>query len=147
MGRTLPAKFLENVGNGPEMDRDAVSGQFTNARGKKSVISRLAREILEQPEHVEMLKMQARGGVGTAPDQLPASTHKLLVEYGYGQPTKNSGDDDEERMKFAALREAARELLHTNPDQARFIDISVQRASANLVLAGKKKEDDGDPAA
>ena len=148
--RSVPEAFLRKVGNTshlPEMDRDAGTGQFTNAKGKKNVIAKIAREILEQPEHVERLKAQACNGVGSAPEQLPPSTHKLLVEYGYGQPRKNSGEDDDERLKFTALREAAKELLRSNPDQARIVDISVQRASANLVEAGKKKGDDGDPAA
>lgn len=145
---SAPKAFLDRVGDPsslPELERDPKTGRFKGEKGKKTVIAKVAREILEQEEHVEKLKEQARNGVGSAPDQLPPSTHKVLVEYGYGQPRKNSDEEDEQQLKMRALREAARELLKNNPEQARVIDISMQRSATALKLPEKKE--DGDPAA
>lgn len=108
------------------------SGRFAGKPGRKTVAAETARSILEQPEHVEKLKAQARNGVGKGEDQLPPATHKLLWEYGYGSPQKSREDDDEAMQKMEALRVAARAYLKENPEQAKVIDIAAQRSAARI---------------
>lgn len=131
-----------------EMERDPETGQFVSKKGKKTVIARIARSILEQEEHIEMLAAQARNGVGSAPDQLPPATHKLLCEYGYGAVPKGEERSDERAQEMRALREAAKAWIEAHPEQARVIDISVHQAATRMELpAPKTDEENDDPAA
>lgn len=130
-----------------DMERDPETGHFVGKKGRKSVIAKIARDILEQPEHIEELKKQAKNGVGSAPDQLPPATHKLLCEYGYGPVPKGDERSDERAAEMRALREAARAYLEAHPEKARVIDISVHEAASRLELPAPKKEEDGEPAA
>lgn len=129
-----------------DMERDE-NGLFVSKKGKKTVISKIARAILEQPEHVEELAAQARNGVGPAPDQLPPATHRLLCEYAYGAPVRETGDRDLEVERLKAFREAANRMLLENPDQATVINVSAMRAAALPVhaeLPEQPKKDNGD---
>ena len=135
---------LQALGKAPEMERGA-RGRFTAKKGRRTVLAEVAREILEQPEHIEELKAQARNGVGKGEHQLPPATHKLLVEYGYGLPPKRDDEKDEALQRMKALREAAREYLQSNPNEARVIDISAMRAAERLP-APKPDDDDERPA-
>lgn len=144
----VPAAFLANRRNpadAPEMERDSGTGQFTKQKGKATNLSKLCREILEQPEYIAKIKEQARHGVGTAPDQLPPTTHKLLVERGYGLPPKAKEDDDAEREKMRALREGAKLWLNEHADEAKIIDISLHQAAKQLKAPEKKGDDDPAP--
>lgn len=126
------AGALQAAGKAPEMERGA-GGRFSGAKGRRGVASQIAREILEQPKHLQMLKKQARNGVGREPDQLPPATHKILMEYAYGAPPPRRDDEDEALKKLETLREEAKKFLKENPDQARVIDISAQRAMSRAL--------------
>ena len=131
---------LQAAGQMPEMER-ATSGRFANKRGRKKNVAELARKILEQPAHLRMLKAQARAGVGTADGMLPPATHKILLEYAYGAPLKNKDAEDDAMKKLELLREEAQRFLKENPDQARVIDISVQRAMSRGLPASRGEDD------
>lgn len=126
------AGALQAAGKAPEMERGP-GGRFTGAKGRRGVAAQFARDILEQPEHLEMLKAQARNGVGREPDQLPPATHKILMEYAYGAPPPRRDEEDEALKKLETLREEAKKFLRENPEQARVIDISAQRAMARVL--------------
>ena len=124
------------------MKRDSETGQFTGAKGKAVNLAATCRAILEQPNHIKKLAAQACNGVGTAPDQLPPATHKLLIERGYGLPPKAKADDEEEREQMRILREAAKRFLIDSPDKAKIIDISLHQAAKALKPTEKKNDGD-----
>ena len=110
--------------------------------------SQIRSKFFEQSEHIEVLASQARNGVGSAPDQLPPATHKLLCEYGYGAVPKGEERSDERAQEMRALREAAKAWIEAHPERARVIDISVHQAATRMELpAPKTDEENDDPAA
>lgn len=123
---------LQAQGQGPgEMERNE-KGHFIAKRGKKQSVAELARSIIEDEKALEMLKEQAKNGVGNAPEQLPPAVWSKLAAYAWGEPRKRSDDEDEEFQRWREARAAVSKFLREQPEKARVIDLGVQKVVAGL---------------